>query len=304
MSTVIDKPAPTTAGAPKPRVIPKRHRKQRSAETMLSTGAVHVLLILFVIIAIGPVLLIIMNSFKTQQGIFAGPFVLPTADTFDVGGYVRVFARGNFDTYYANSLIVTLVSTALTVICATLAAFAITEYKVRLGPVIAGFFIIGIMLPVRLGTVSILQMMVSWNLVNTPVSLILVYTGMSLPIGVALMVTYFRSVPSELKEAARIDGAGERQTLGIVLPMVRPGLAAVASITMLPIWNDLWFPLILAPGKDSKTVTLGVQQFVGQYQNDWPALLAALVLGALPLIILFIIFSKQFIKGLSEGYGK
>jgi raffinose/stachyose/melibiose transport system permease protein len=73
---------------------------------------------------------------------------------------------------------------------------------------------------------------------------------------------------------------------------------------MLPIWNDLWFPLILAPGKSTQTVTLGVQQFMGQYDSDWPALLAALALGALPLIALFLIFSKQFIKGLSEGYGK
>jgi raffinose/stachyose/melibiose transport system permease protein len=118
------------------------------------------------------------------------------------------------------------------------------------------------------------------------------------------MTTYFRSVPRELKDAARIDGAGEFQTLGVVTPMVRPGLGAVAALTMLPIWNDLWFPLILAPGKSTQTVTLGVQQFMGQYDSDWPALLAALALGALPLIALFLIFSKQFIKGLSEGYGK
>jgi len=85
---------------------------------------------------------------------------------------------------------------------------------------------------------------------------------------------------------------------------VRPGLAAVATVTMLPIWNDLWFPLILAPGKANQTVTLGVQQFVGQFLNDYPALLAALTLGALPLVVLFTIFSRQFIRGLSAGYGK
>jgi raffinose/stachyose/melibiose transport system permease protein len=122
----------------------------------LSVGLVHVLLVIFVIIALGPVLLIIMNSLKSQQGIFAGPFTFPTADTFDVGGYVRVFSRGNFGIYYLNSLIVTIVSTLFTVVFSTLAAFAITEYKIRLAPVLAGFFIIGIMLPVRLGTVSML----------------------------------------------------------------------------------------------------------------------------------------------------
>jgi raffinose/stachyose/melibiose transport system permease protein len=118
------------------------------------------------------------------------------------------------------------------------------------------------------------------------------------------MMTYFRSVPAELKEAARIDGAGELGVLSIALPLVRPGLAAVASITMLPVWNDLWFPLILAPSEQNQTVTLGVQQFVGQFQSNYPALLAALTFGAVPLIILFAVFSRQFIQGLSAGYGK
>jgi raffinose/stachyose/melibiose transport system permease protein len=286
------------------RHVVKRRHGFRPARTVLTTGAVHLVLIVFVIISIGPVLLIIMNSFKNQIGIFTGPFALPTADTFSLGGYVRALTLGSFGSYYRNSLIVTLGATALTVIFGALAAFAITEYKVRLGPLLAGFFIVGIMLPVHLGTVAILRMMVSLHLLNTPVALILVYTGMSVPLGVILMVTNFRSVPIELKEAARIDGANERQTLLIVLPLVRPGLAAVAAITMLPIWNDLWFPLILASSENSQTVTLGVQQFVGQHLNDWPALLASLVLGAVPLVILFSIFSKQFIKGLSEGYGK
>ncbi len=95
------------------------------------------------------------------------------------------------------------------------------------------------------------------GLVDTLTALVLVYTAMQLPLAIALMSTYFRAVPTELKEAARIDGAGEWRTLWIVLPIVRVGIAAVASITMLPVWNDLWFPLILAPSKQNQTVTLG-----------------------------------------------
>jgi raffinose/stachyose/melibiose transport system permease protein len=119
-----------------------------------------------------------------------------------------------------------------------------------------------------------------------------------------MLMTYFRTVPTELKEAARIDGAGELRTFRIALPLVRPGLAAVATVTMLPIWNDLWFPLILAPGRANQTVTLGVQQFVGQFLNDYPALLAALTMGAVPLVLLFILFSRQFIRGVSQGFSK
>jgi raffinose/stachyose/melibiose transport system permease protein len=147
-------------------------------------------------------------------------------------------------------------------------------------------------------------MMIGLRLMDTLWALILVYTAMSIPLGVTLMMTYFRTVPAELKEAARVDGASEWTTFTIVLPLVRPGLAAVATVTMLPIWNDLWFPLILAPSKANQTVTLGVQQFVGQFLNDYPALLAALTLGAVPLVLLFAVFSRQFIRGLSAGYGK
>ncbi len=266
--------------------------------------AVHALLIFFALLAVAPILVIVVNSFKTTQGIFGQPFALPNADTFSLGGYERVFTRGQFVTNYGNSLIVTVGATVATLVLATLAAFALTEYKVQFAPLVGGFFVLGIMLPIRLGTVPIIKTMISWQLMDTLVALVLVYTAMSLPLAIALLMTYFKAVPGAIKEAARIDGAGELRTLSIVLPMVRPGLAAVASVTMLPIWNDLWFPLILAPSKENQTVTLGVQQFVGQFLNDYPALLGALTLGAVPLIVLFVVFSRQFIQGLSAGIGK
>ncbi|WP_030452504.1 carbohydrate ABC transporter permease [Herbidospora cretacea] len=265
---------------------------------------VHALLIVFALLAVAPILVIVVNSFKTTQGIFGEPFALPDAETFSLGGYERVFTRGQFVTNYGNSLIVTVGATVATLVLATLAAFALTEYKVRFAPLVGGFFVLGIMLPIRLGTVPIIKTMISWQLMDTLVALVLVYTAMSLPLAIALLMTYFKAVPAAVKEAARIDGAGELRTLSIVLPMVRPGLAAVASVTMLPIWNDLWFPLILAPSKENQTVTLGVQQFVGQFLNDYPALLGALTLGAVPLIVLFVVFSRQFVQGLSAGIGK
>ncbi len=278
--------------------------KRTSPAVVANNWITHGLLIVFVVLAIGPILVVIMNSFKTTQGIFLSPFLPPTAETFNLQGYENVFKRGEFFLNYQNSIVVTVSTTVLTILLATLAAWALTEYKVRIAPLLAGFFIIGIMLPIRLGTVPILQTMISWGIIDTLLALILVYTAMTLPLAVALMMTYFRSVPTELKEAARIDGAGEFRTLGIAVPIVKPGLAAVASITMLPVWNDLWFPLILAPSRENQTVTLGVQQFVGQFQSDYPALLAALTLGAVPLIVLFTVFSRQFIQGLSAGYGK
>lgn len=285
--------------------VPFKQRRVRLQKGEAASATfVHALLIVFAIVAILPILVVVMNSFKTTMGIFGAPFAIPSAETFNLDGYKNVFTRGNFAANYANSIIVTVATIAATIALATGAAWALVEYKVRISPLLTGFFIIGIMLPIRLGTVPIIKMMVATGLIDTLAALVLVYTAMQLPLAIALMMTYFRSVPTELKEAARMDGAGEFRTLSIALPLVRPGIAAVASITMLPVWNDLWFPLILAPSKANQTVTLGVQQFVGQFQSDYPALLAALTLGALPLIVLFTVFSRQFIQGLSAGYGK
>ncbi len=265
---------------------------------------VHVVLLLFVALALGPIFIVIINSLKTTPAIFGGPFRPPTAETFSLAGYGRVFARGNFVANYRNSLVVTVVSVVLTVILSSLAAYGLTEYRVKIAAWVAGLFVVGVMLPIRLGTIPIIQMMIGLHLMDTLVALILVYTAMSIPLGVTLMATYFRTVPPDLKEAARVDGCNEFRTFLIVAPLVRPGFAAVATVTMLPIWNDLWFPLILAPSKVNQTVTLGVQQFVGQFLNDYPALLAALTLGAVPLILLYTVFSRQFIRGLSQGYGR
>ena len=118
---------------------------------------VHALLLAFVVLAIAPILVVIINSFKTTPAIFGGPFELPNAKTFSLEGYQRVFTRGNFVVNYRNSLIVTVSTIVLTLVCSTLAAFAIVEYRVRLAPLLGGLFVLGIMLPIRLGTVPILR---------------------------------------------------------------------------------------------------------------------------------------------------
>src|SRR5690606_5147837 len=107
--------------------------------------------------------------------------------------------------------------------------------------------------------------------------------------------------PGELVDAARIDGASEYRIFGMVLPLVRPAVATVAVFTMIPVWNDLWFPLILAPGERTKTVTLGAQQFLGQFVSDWNAVLSSLTLAMLPILLLYIFFSRQLIRGITAG---
>lgn len=260
-----------------------------------------VILLVYSVIALFPIFMIVINSFKAKKAIFGSPFSLPTVDTFDLIGYKTVLERSNFDVYFSNSLIVTLTSLVLTLIIGAMAAFALSEYKFKGNTLLALYLSLGIMIPIRLGTVGILQLMVNFNLVNTLLGLILVYIAQSLPMTIFILSSFMRQVPKDLKDAARIDGASEYRILGLVIPLVRPAIGAIGIFTMIPIWNDLWFPLILAPSQKTATVTLGVQQFLGQFVSDWNAVLASLTLAMVPILIIYLIFSRQMIRSITSG---
>jgi len=271
--------------------------KQRAARL-----AVHLALVLYTCLAVGPILLILMNSFKARRAIFSAPLTPPTEKTFSLVGYVSVIGKADFGLYFFNSLTVTVVSLALVLFFGAMCAWALTEYRFRGNPLVALYMAIGIMVPIRLGSVSILKMMVGLGLVNTLTALILVYTAMGLPLAIFILSEFMQQVPRDLRDAARCDGVSEyRIFYAVILPLIRPALATVAVFTMVPIWNDLWFPLILAPGKDTQTVTLGVQQFIGQYVTDWNAVLAALSLAIAPILVLYVLFSRSLVRGLTAG---
>jgi raffinose/stachyose/melibiose transport system permease protein len=267
----------------------------------LEHGWIHLVLLAYTFIALFPPMLIVVNSFKAKLEIFNAPYSFPTPASFDAVGYLTVFSSARFDLYFLNSLIVTIVSLVIILFVSSLAAFALAEYDFRGNTLLGLYLSIGIMVPIRLGTVSLLKMMVGLKLVNTLPALILIYVAAGIPLAIFVLTQFFRAVPRELKDAARIDGASEYRVFLMVLPIVRPALGTVAIFNMIPIWNDLWFPLILTPGEQTKTVILGAQVFLGQFVNDWNSVLAALTLAVVPVMVLYVIFSRQLIRGLTQG---
>jgi raffinose/stachyose/melibiose transport system permease protein len=261
----------------------------------------HLVLLSYTLLAIFPIVLILMNSLKTRKAIFGVPYLPPLADTFSLIGYNTVFERSNFQWYVVNSLIITLGSMFLILLTGAMAAYALSEYRFPGNTLLGLYLALGIMIPIRLGTVSILRLVVALGLINTLTALILVYTAMGLPLAIFVLQQFMRQIPGELKEAARIDGASEYRIFWLILPLVRPAIATVAVFIMIPVWNDLWFPLVLAPGEATKTVTYGAQQFLGQFISDWNAVLASLTLAMIPILILYVIFSRQLIRGLTSG---
>jgi raffinose/stachyose/melibiose transport system permease protein len=268
----------------------------------LNSFAAHAALITWTVIALFPVVVILINSFKTRKAIFREPLALPSSDNFSMIGYQTVMKQGDFFLYFQNSFIVTVGSLFLILLFGAMAAFALSEYRFRGNTLMGLYLALGIMIPIRIGTVAILELMVQTGLVNTLGALILVYTAQGLPLAVFILSEFMRQVSDDLKNAGRIDGMSEYAIFfKLVLPLVRPAMATVAVFNMIPIWNDLWFPLILAPGEETKTLTLGSQVFIGQFVTDWNAVLSALSLAILPVLILYVIFSRQLIRGITSG---
>ncbi len=274
---------------------------EKSGSRSVRIFATHAALSAYSVLALFPVLLVIVNSFKDRLTIFGAPYALPNAETFTLDGYKTLSSTARFDLFFLNSFLVTAGSLCLILVVSSMAAFALAEYKFPFNTLTGLYLAIGIMVPIRLGTIGILRLMVDLHLVNTLWSLMLVYTAQGIPLAVFVLTAFMRQLPKDLTDAARIDGASEYRIYWLILPLMRPALGSVLAISMIPIWNDLWFPLILAPGESTKTLVLGAQAFLGEFVNDYNAVLAALTLAILPPVVLYLIFSRQLIRGITAG---
>ena len=265
-----------------------------------SNLAVYLILGVWALIVLFPLYTMIANSLKRQREIFRNPFLPPWP--FEFEGYATAWSDGRFDLYFRNSLFVTVISLLFIIFLGSLAAYALANWRGRTSAILYLLFVAGLMVPIRLGTINIFQIIQMLGLVDTVFSLIPVYVAMGLPMAVFVLTAFMRGIPHDLIDAAHVDGASEwRIYSSIMLPLVRPALATVIIFNLIPVWNDLWFPLIFIRAEDQRTVILGVSLLFGQYQSNWTRILSALTLSALPILILYLLMSKQFIKGLTAG---
>ena len=260
----------------------------------------HVVLIFWTFLVLFPLWTMIVNSFKFKFDIYTDPFGLPKKWNFE--SYVSVITDGDFFLYFRNSLFVTLGSIFLVLLFGAMASYALVNWKHKASRFLYLFFIAGMMLPIKIGSIRLLQLIKGLGLLNTLWGLFPVYTAMGLPIAVFVLTEFIRQIPAELTEAAVIDGATRNKVFTIIiLPLLRPALATVAIYNLIPFWNDLWFPLIFINQDAPKTLLLGVTRLFGQYMTDWSRILAVLTLSAIPVLVLYLTMSKNFIRGLTAG---
>lgn len=247
-----------------------------------------------------PLFIMLVTSFKSNLEVIKRPLGLPQYWSFDA--YAKVLELANFGLLYRNSFVITIVSLSIILIVSLLASYPLARFPFRGNRLIYFYFIFGVMLPIRLAVVDLFGLLQSLGLYDNLLGLILIYSAMGIPFSILIICGFLQELPKEIEESAKMDGCSDIRLLrSIIAPLVRPALATAAIYNFIPIWNDFYFPLIFLKSDVLKTVPLGTAIFFGQYQTDWPTVFAALTMSIVPPLLVYLILSKNFIKGLTAG---
>ena len=247
-----------------------------------------------------PIFMMVLSGFKTTPEIFMSPFSLP--ERLNTENFQVIWNKTDVPRYFLNSVIVTLSSIILLLVTGTMAAYAIARYKFRGTLMVSLFFLSGLMLPIRLAIIPLFIQLKYLGLIDSLLGLIFIYTAMSLPATVFILTGFLRSLPKELEDSARMDGASElRIMIDIMVPLISPALVIAGIYSAVPIWNDFFFPLIFIQSPEWKTLAQGLTSFFGEYSINYGVLYAGLSLASLPMILIFIVQSRRFIAGMTAG---
>jgi raffinose/stachyose/melibiose transport system permease protein len=241
-----------------------------------------------------------LSALKTNQEITMDPLSLPSTWDFSVFG--EAFSAGGLGKYAVNSAIITGISMSAVLLFGSMAAFAFTRLKFRFSRQILALITLGLILPLQSYFIAQNALFDLLGIKDTRMALILPYTAMGLPLAIWLFRAYIQNLPKEIFEAARVDGAGDlRVYQTILLPMLKPGIATVAVFTALSAWNEFLLALVYIQNDDLKTIPTGLLTFSTRYSTNYQLLFAALTIVTIPMIILYIIFNRKVIEGLTEG---
>lgn len=269
---------------------------------LLFTGVSQVVLLVWALLVIFPFLWMVMTSFKTDPEIIFSPWTLPASLQWD--NFARAWNEARIGQYARNSLIVVVGATFLTLLTSAMAAYVLTRFSFPGSRIILYLFMAGLMFPVFLALVPLFFVVRDLHLLGTLHGLILVYTAYSLPFTIFFLTGFFRTLPSEVAEAAIVDGASHyRVFFNIMLPLAQPGLVAVGIFNVLGQWNQFILPLVLNPNQDNYVLSQGLAFLAIQqgYQNDYSALFAALTITMVPTLIVYILFQQRLESGLTTG---
>lgn len=246
-----------------------------------------------------PIVILLFNSFKSLKEIYLSVLALPQA--LDLENYIQAFSELDYFRSIRNSLTVTITVTTANVLCCSMAAWVLVRYKTRTSTVIFTIFSVAILVPFQCVMLPLLSLMGKLHLVNMP-GLMLVNLGFGSSMSIILFHGFIKNVPTELEEAAAIDGAGQvRVFFTIVTPLIRGISATVAILNVMSLWNDYLLPSLTINKKGLQTLPLKTYLFFGAYTKKWNLGSAALVMSIVPVVVFYVCCQKYIVKGVTEG---
>ncbi len=277
-------------------------RRARSGGDQAVGAASHVLLTIWTVIVIVPFLWVVLSSFKTTKEILASPFALPAHWHFD--NYAHAWTDAGIRKFFLNTVIVVGVALVLVMLLGAMCAYVLARFDFPGARFIYYSMLAGLTFPIFLAIVPLFFILKNASLLNTLPGLIMVYVAFALPFTVFFLYAFFKTLPDDVYEAALIDGAGDfRAFFQIMLPMARPGIAAVAIFNFLGLWNQFLLPVALNTDPRRYVLTQGMAEFASQagYAVDFGALFAAVVITVVPVLIVYIVFQRRLEGTVSQG---
>ncbi len=264
----------------------------------------HVIVYSFLIIGalytLFPLLMALMNSFKTNGELLSNVMSFPT--TFHFENYVRTFEKMKYLRSLVNTVVLAAVSVSLMILISALAGWKLCRTKTRLSKVIFSLFIFSMLIPFSSIMIPLYKVTITLHMKNSIFGLALVYAGLGTSMAIFLYHGFVKGIPLELEEAASIDGSSDLQTFFyIIMPLLKPITTTICITNVLWVWNDFLLPLIVLSDNKHYTLLLSTNTLFGQYSSDWTAILSALILAAIPVIIFYAVFQKQILEGIAEG---
>lgn len=259
-----------------------------------------IIFVIAIVLSLYPFIWTILNAFKTIKELFQDPLGLPQDITFSI--YVRAWERAKFSSVFLNSILVTLGCVALVLATAIPAGFALARLDFRGRKFFNRLFASSIIVSATTIVIPLFYIVRNLGLYNSLVSVILTQSALALPVALILLTASFKEIPQEIEESAIMDGCTNlRFLVGFVVPLSKPILATVVIFESLWSWNEYLYPLTFLKKESVRTVPLQLQMFFSEFRTEWTLLFAALSIAITPLLILYVMLQKNFVKGLTAG---
>ena len=261
---------------------------------------VYIVLILIAVLFAYPFYFTFMSSLKSSEQIFQSPYSLPNPARW--GNYAKAWEIGNMGTYLGNSFILTFGAVVVTGLIGSMAAYMLAKFKFKLRVAIYLLFLAGMMIPIQTAIIPLAYVFGKMRVMNSFPMMILLYTAFSLPMTVFIMTGFIKSVPTEIEEAAVIDGASAIWVyFKVIIPLSMPAMVSASIFNFLANWNNLLFPLVFLTEETKKTISIGLLSFFGIYNSDYGGVMAAITISVLPVMLIYILLQEKVEKGLTAG---